>query len=45
VELAFLEFDIEAMILEFLEDLADMLNVFFERVRVNEDVVEIDNNE
>jgi hypothetical protein len=45
VEFTLLEFNVQAVFLEFLEDHTDVLDVFFESVGVNEDIVYIDDCE
>ena len=45
MELAFFWFDKEFGILEYLKDLINILFVFFEYIRENKDIVEVDDNE
>ena len=45
MEFALLEFNVQAVFLEFLENHTDVLDVFFESVGVNEDIVDVDDSE
>ena len=45
VKFTLLEFDVQAVFLEFFENHTDVLDVFFECVGINEDIVDIDDCE
>jgi hypothetical protein len=43
IELAFFKLDVKAMLMELLENFANMLNMLFEGVRVDKNVIQVTN--